>query len=85
MGYKVSLVIGIILCLMAITGIIVRTLEIGPMAERAAGRAPYGPIFLGVIAVILITIGIIGLRKKKKSAQPPQWERDTTISIREDD
>ena len=66
MGYWIALVVGVIIGFMGIMGLIAMGLDIGP-SERDVDPGPLRAVIPLVISAALISISILGLRKRKRS------------------
>jgi hypothetical protein len=71
MGYWIALVIGVLLILMALGGTLCMAMDIGPAGGpgdvAASDRDPFRAIIPFAIGAVLIVIGIMGLRRRKRS------------------
>ena len=81
MGYWIALVVGVFIGFMGIMGLIAMGLDIGP-GGRDIDPGPLRAVIPLVISAALISIAIIGLRKRKRSAH---LDDDTNLDIDERD
>ena len=66
MGYMVALVPGVIIAFMGIIGLIARGLGCAPGDGRLGDPGPLVPLIPLTIGVVLIVIGVVGLRKRTR-------------------
>jgi len=66
MGYWIALVVGVFIGFMGIMGLIAMGLDIGP-GGRDVDPGPLRAVIPLVISAALISISILGLRKRKRS------------------
>ena len=69
MGYWIALVVGVFIGFMGIMGLIAMGLDIGP-GGRDVDPGPLRAVIPLVISAALISISILGLRKRKGSEHP---------------